>query len=147
MGRLQQEPELLTRPRSLDAVTVRRLVPLVLAAVALALPAAAGADSAPSWTFDLVVMRWVAPSQFSARVTRQLAGAKVRARLPVTLRLDRRTACSTTTTGDASTRIRCASLRPLVASGAVSVRASGQFETSNLGAIGFRARTVIATGR
>ena len=120
---------------------------LAIAMVALAVVAAApaaGGGRAPSWTLQLRVERWVAPSSFAATVTGQTAGLRVRRALPVTLRLDRRTRCAAREATGALSVIRCAEVRPRIAEGGpLAVRASGQFETGHLGAIGFRGRTVI----
>ena len=113
---------------------------LGLASVALA-PARAG--EVPSWTLQLRVSRWVAPSSFAATVTGQTAGLHVRRGLRVTLRLDRRTQCAERdAAGDIAT-IRCAEVRPRLSDqGALRATVTGQFETGHLGAIGFRARTL-----
>lgn len=113
---------------------------LALATVTLA-PAQAG--EVPSWTLQLRVSRWVAPSSFAATVTGQTAGLHVRRGLRVTLRLDRRTQCAERDAAGSLTTIRCAEVRPrLSGQSALRAIASGQFETGYLGAIGFRARTV-----
>jgi hypothetical protein len=121
---------------------------LVIAMVVVALaggaagPAAGG--RAPSWTLQLRVDRWVAPSSFAATVTGQTAGLRVRRGLPVTLRLDGRTRCTARDAAGALSVIRCAEVRLRIAErGPLAVSASGQFETGHLGAIGFRARTVV----
>lgn len=120
--------------------------PLLLATVVAALTVGAGSalgGRAPSWTLQLRVSRWVAPSSFAATVTGQAAGLHVRRGLRVTLRLDRRTRCEARDAGGALTAIRCADVRPrLSRTGALRATASGQFETGHLGAIGFRARVL-----
>ena len=130
------------RQRRPYADGVRRLavvvIVLALAAVTLA-PARAG--EVPSWTLQLRVIRWVAPSSFAATVTGQTAGLHVRRGLRVTLRLDRRTQCAGRDAAGSFTTIRCAEVRPRLSErGALRTIASGQFETGHLGAIGFRAR-------
>ncbi len=123
---------------------VRRLslVVSVLAASCIA-AAPARAGEAPSWTLQLRVVRWVAPSSFAAIVTRQTAGLRVRRGLRVTLRLDRRTQCAERDAAGALVRVRCAEVRPkLTEAGSLAARVTGQFETGHLGAIGFRARTL-----
>ena len=115
---------------------------VVALAVLAAGPAASG--RAPSWTLQLRVDRWVAPSSFAATVTGQTAGLRIRRGLPVTLRLDRRTRCATHDAAGALSVIRCAEVRPRIAErGRLAVSASGQFETGHLGAIGFRARALV----
>ena len=105
--------------------------------------ATARGGEAPSWTLQLQVSRWVAPSSFGATVTAQTAGLHVRRGLRVTLRLDRRTRCAERDAGGAVTTIRCAEVRArLAAGGSLRAIASGQFETGRLGAIGFRARVL-----
>ena len=123
---------------------MRRLA-LTVVVASLAVGAADTASaSAPSWTLQLGVDRWVASSSFAATVTGQRAGLKVRRGLTVTLRLDRRTRCAERDAEGALSVIRCAELRPRVSPrGRLAVSASGQFETGHLGAIGFRARTVV----
>ena len=119
---------------------------IVLATLVAALGLGAGSargGEAPSWTLQLRVGRWVAPSSFAATVTGQSAGLHVRRGLRVTLRLDRRTRCAERDAAGALTTIRCAEIRPrLSQEGALRVAASGQFETGHLGAIGFRARAL-----
>ena len=118
------------------------LVIIVLALSGLA-AAPASAGEAPSWTLQLRVVRWVAPSSFAATVTRADRGTQVRRGLRVTLRLDRRTRCAERDAAGALTPIRCAEVRPRLAeAGALAASVTGQFETGHLGAIGFRARTL-----
>ena len=106
-----------------------------------------GAGNVPNWQFDLRVAQWVAPSKFEARVVKQIAGPKVRKALPVTLVLDRRTRCSVSVAGAAATSIPCREIRPRVtAAPGLRVVVGGQFETGNLGRIGFRATTVLVKG-
>jgi hypothetical protein len=122
-----------------------RLSVLVAAAV-MVVATPAGGGNVPNWQLDLRVARWVAPSSFAATVVRQRSGLKVRIRLPVTLVLDRRTACSRTVAGGAAW-IPCRTLRARVAAKpSLLVAVSGQFETGHLGRIGFRARTVLVKG-
>ncbi len=111
--------------------------------VVIALPAAATGGRVPNWALQLRASHWVAPSSFAATVTGQTVGLKVRRGLRVTLVLDRRTRCMSSDAAGALTVVRCASVRPALAQrGALTVNASGQFETGHLGAIGFRARTL-----
>ncbi len=118
------------------------LVASVLALSCLAV-APARAGEAPSWTLQLRVVRWVAPSAFATTVTGQTAGLRVRRGLRVTLRLDRRTRCAERDAAGALVTVRCAEVRPrLTDAGSLAVRVTGQFETGHLGAIGFRARTL-----
>jgi hypothetical protein len=117
---------------------------LATAVVATTQATPAQAGNVPNWEFDLRVARWVAPSKFEARVVKQTAGYKVRKALPVTLVLDRRTRCSVAVAGAAATPIPCREIRPRVtAAPGLRVIANGQFETGNLGRIGFRASTVL----
>jgi hypothetical protein len=114
----------------------------VLAFACLASTPAHGGE-APSWTLQLRVSRWVAPSSFAATITGQTAGLRVRRGLRVTLRLDRRTRCVERDAAGSLTTIRCAEIRPrLSEQGVLRAIAGGQFETGHLGAIGFRARTL-----
>lgn len=126
-------------------ITKEALVRALLAVVVAALAVGAGAarsGEAPSWTLQLRVDRWVAPSSFAATVTGQVAGLHVRRGLRVTLRLDRRTRCARRDTGGAVTAIRCAAIRPLLSGGPLQATATGQFETGHLGSIAFRARAL-----
>ena len=109
----------------------------------LAAPARAG--EVPNWRLELRVAHWVAPSSFAATIVKQLTGLKTRIGRPVVFVLDRRTVCSQAAgSSAAATRIRCASLRAQVAARpSLLVIVSGQFETGHLGAIGFRARSVV----
>ena len=116
----------------------------VTAVAAMTLATPAGAGNVPDWQFDLRVVQWVKPSKFEARVVKQISGPKVRKALPVTLVLDRRTRCSVSVAGAAATPIPCREIRPRVtAAPGLLVRVGGQFETGNLGRIGFRASTVL----
>ena len=145
VGIMAASRRLLRRPVRGGSETVRRLALPMIVVTALSAAAAttAAGGGAPSWTLQLRVNRWVAPSSFAARVTGQTAGLNVRRGLPVTLVMDRRTRCAARDTAGALIVIRCASIRPRLAQhGTLSVGASGQFETGHLGAIGFRARTV-----
>ena len=123
-----------------------RLSVLAAAAVmVVATPARAG--NVPNWQLELRVARWVAPSSFAATVVRQSAGLKVRIGLPVTLILDRRTACSRTVAGGGTAWIPCRTLRARVAARpSLLVAVGGQFETGHLGRIAFRARKVLVKG-
>jgi hypothetical protein len=123
-----------------------RLSVLACAAVMMiAAPARGG--NVPNWQLDLRVKRWVAPSSFAATVVRQKSGHKVRIGLPVTLVLDRRTACSRTADFAMAAWIPCRTLRARVAANpSLLVAVSGQFETGHLGRIGFRARSVLVKG-
>jgi len=115
----------------------------VLALAGCLSSSSARAGEVPSWTLQLHVTRWVAPSSFAATVTRQTAGLRVRRGLRVTLRLDRRTQCAERDATGSVTPVRCATVRPRLAEqGPLDVIAVGQFETGHLGAIAFRARTV-----
>lgn len=124
---------------------VRRLaLTMIVAALAAGAANNASGGRVPTWTLQLRVDRWVAPSSFAATVTGQSAGPRVRRGLPVTLRLDRRTGCAARDAAGVLTVVRCAEIRPRVSRpGPLAVSASGQFETGHLGAIGFRARTVV----
>jgi hypothetical protein len=116
---------------------------LVAAAAMVIAAAPASSGNVPNWKLNLRVARWVAPSSFAATVVGQTAGSKVRRGLPVTLVLDRRTACSVTKAGAGVRRILCKTLRARVATKpSLPVAVTGQFETGHLGRIGFRARSV-----
>ena len=112
--------------------------------LAVTLADRAHAGNVPNWRLELSVARWVAPSSYAAAVVMQQSGPKVPVGTPVTLVLDRRTSCSAAVSGGRSTRIACAALRARVATRpSLLVTVGGQFETGHLGAIGFRARSVL----
>ena len=97
----------------------------------------------PSWTLQLWVSRWVAPSSFAATVTGQTAGLTVRSGLPVTLLLDRRTRCIALDKAGVARVIGCASVRPKLAQrGQLTAQAGAQSKMGHLGAVGLRARAL-----
>ncbi len=120
---------------------MRRLLAL---AFVLVLAPLAVAGQAPQWKLELSLQAWSGPSAYRATIVRQLSGLPVIAGKPVTLRLDRRTRCRTDRQGVVSPLLCGPALRSLVAAQGPGLEAiaSGQFETSRSGPIGFRATSV-----
>jgi hypothetical protein len=116
---------------------------LVLASVLVLAPLAV-AGQAPLWKLDLSLQYWSGPSAYRATIVKQLSGLPVIAGKPVTLRLDRRSRCQTDTQGVVRPLGCGPALRALLAARGPGLEAiaTGQFETSRSGAIGFRATAV-----
>ena len=125
---------------------MRRLCLLtsVLVLALLAPLGAARAGQAPQWKLALSLQAWSGPSAYRATIVRQLSGLPVIAGKPVTLRLDRRTRCQSDRQGVVSPLLCGPALRSLVAAQGPGLEAiaTGQFETSRTGSIGFRATSV-----
>lgn len=117
------------------------LLAAVLALVTLG-PAQAG--RVPEWKLELSLQAWSGPSAYRATIVGQLSGLRVSLGKPVTLRLDRRTRCRTERQGVMRPLPCGPALRSLVAAQGPGLEAiaTGQFETSSSGAIGFRATSV-----